>query len=198
MSATTGISISAGVSYARQLAQTSALQRGLFSLGNAVQSGDLNSASSIPTAFIKANPQFASTASDGSPSQDPINQDFNALADAISNNHVDAAKSAWTQVKSDLTTSGVSDLSDGTTATAELPAQSKASISQQIVSDPLGASSSAGLSVASLRGGSSGTSSEVGLSNSLIGSWLMYQAGGSTLPALIDYNNTGQSLNTTA
>src|ERR1017187_1775548 len=198
MSATTGISSSAGVSYTMQLAQTSALQRGLFSLGTAVQSGDLTSASSILTAFIKANPQFDSAASDGSQSQDSINQDFNALADAISNNQVDAAKSAWTQVKSELATSGVSDPSDGTTATAELLAQSKAFISQQIVSDALGTSSTDGLSVASLLGGSSGTSSGVGLSSSLIGSWLTYQAGGNTLPAVTDYNNTGQTLNTTA
>ena len=94
MSAVSSISNSASVTYATQLAQTSALKRSLNSLGTAVQNGDLTSAGSILAAFIKANPQFASTASDGSQAQDPINQDFQALADAVSGNQVDAAKGA--------------------------------------------------------------------------------------------------------
>ena len=103
MSVLSGISSSAGVSYATELAQTSALKRNLNNLGTAVQNGDLTSAGSILSAFIKANPQFAITSSADSQAQDPINQDFQALADAITNNLADTAKSAWTQIKSDLT-----------------------------------------------------------------------------------------------
>src|ERR1039458_5046235 len=65
MSTLSSISNSASATYATQLAQTSALKRSLNSLGIAVQNGDLTSAGSILAAFIKANPQFASTASEG-------------------------------------------------------------------------------------------------------------------------------------
>lgn len=194
MSAVNGISSSASVTYAMQLAQTSALKRNLNSLGTAVQSGDLASAGSILAAFVKANPQYTSTASTGSTSQDPINQDFQALADAITNNQTDAAKSAWTQIQSDLSKSGVTDLSDGT---AKLLAQTKASISQQILSDALGAGSGGDLSLASLLGRSTDSSSAVGLSSSLISDWLTYQAGGNTSPTAAN-TNAGTKLDTAA
>ena len=182
MSALSSISNSASATYATQLAQTSALKRSLNSLGTAVQNGDLTSAGSILAAFIKANPQFASTASDGSQAQDPINQDFQALADAVSGNQVDAAKGAWTQIKSDLAKSGVTDLSDGPAATAKLLAQAKASISQQILSDVFGTSTGGDGSLSSLLGGSSGSTSSAGISSSLLSDWLTYKAGGSTSP----------------
>jgi hypothetical protein len=182
MSAVNSISSSADITYATQLAQTSALKRSLNNLGNAVQNGNLTSAGAILTAFIKANPQYASASSAASPSQDPINQDFQALTDAVSNNQADAAKTAWTQIKSDLAKSGVTDLSDGPAATAKLLAQSKAAISQQILNDVFGASSGTGTSVTSLLGGSSNSSSGVGLSSSLLSDWLTYQEGGNTSP----------------
>jgi len=182
MSALNSISSSASVTYATQLAQTSALKRSLNSLGNAVQNGDSSSASSILTAFIQANPQYASTSSDGSQPQNPINQDFQALADAVSNDQVDEAKSAWTQIKSDLADSGVTDLSDGSAATATLLAQTQASISQQILSDAFSTSSAGAPSITSLLGGSSGLSSHAGLSSSLLSDWLTYKAGGSASP----------------
>jgi hypothetical protein len=197
MSGVNGISSSASVSYGTQLAQTSALRRSLNKLGAAVQDGDLTSAGSILSAIIKANPQYATGSGSGAQSQDPVNQDFQALADAISNNQADAAKSAWTQVKSDLAKSGVTDLSDGTAATAALLAKTKASISQQIVSDAFGVSSSGGISVTSLLGGTSDSSSTAGLSSSLIGSWLTYQAGGNASP-LAAAGSTGNVLDTTA
>ena len=197
MSQVTGVSSSAGVSYATQLAQTSALKRSLNNLGTAVQNGDLTTAGSILTAFMQANPQYASTSSDGSQSQDPINQDFQALADAISNNQVDTAQSAWTQIKSDLAQSGVTDLSDGPAATATLLAQAKASIDQQILSDAFGTSSGGDASLTSLLGGSSGSSDGVGLSSSLLSDWLTYKEGGSTSPAAAA-DSTGNNLDTTA
>ena len=182
MSALSGISTSDSVAYATQLAQTSALKRNLNSLGTAVQNGDSSSASSILTAFIQANPQFASTSGDGAQIQSPINQDFQALADAVSNNDVDTAKGDWTQIQSDLADSGVTDLGDGTDATAKLLAQAKASVSQQILNDAFSTSSASGPSVASLLGASNGPSSNAGVSSSLLSDWITYKAGGSTSP----------------
>ncbi|MEI6395705.1 MAG: hypothetical protein WCT12_31950 [Verrucomicrobiota bacterium] len=197
MSVLSGISSSAGVSYATELAQTSALKRNLNNLGTAVQNGDLTSAGSILSAFIKANPQFAITSSADSQAQDPINQDFQALADAITNNLADTAKSAWTQIKSDLATSGATDLSDGTAATAELLAQTQTSLAQQILSNAFGTSSGDGLSLMSLIGGNSGASGSVGSSSSVFSDWLIYQAGGNTSPAAASAS-AGNRLNTTA
>ena len=197
MSVLSGISSSAGVSYATELAQTSALKRNLNNLGTAVQNGDLTSAGSILSAFIKANPQFAITSSADSQAQDPINQDFQALADAITNNLADTAKSAWTQIKSDLATSGATDLSDGTAATAELLAQTQTSLAQQILSNAFGTSSGEGLSLTSLIGGNSGASGSVGSSSSIFRDWLIYQAGGNTSPAAASAS-AGNRLNTTA
>jgi hypothetical protein len=169
MSTVTGISSSASFDYATQLAQTSALKRSLNSLGNAVQNGDLASAGSVLTALVKANPQYAATASDSSQPQNPINQDFQALADAISNSQADTAQSAWTQIKSDLADNGVTDLSDGTSATAKLLTDTQDSISQQILSDVV---------ATSILGGGSDPSSGAGLASSLLSNWLTYQANG--------------------
>ena len=199
MNAVSSVSSSAAsVSYATQLAQTSALRRSLNNLGVAVQNGDLTSAGSILTGIIKANPQYAitSSSSDAAQSQSPINQDFQTLADAISNNQVDAAQSAWTQIKTDLAQSGVKDISDGTTDTAELLAQNQASISQQIVSSAFGTSSSGGLSATSLLGLSDAASGTSSLSSALIGGWLTYQEGGNTVPTTAA--STGTNLNTDA
>ena len=197
MSALNSISSSASVTYATQLAQTSALKRGLNNLGNAVENGDSTSASSILAAFIQANPQYASTSSDGSQSQDPINQDFQALADAVSNDQVDTAKSAWTQIQRDLADSGVTDLSEGPAATAKLIAQTQASISQQILSDAFGTSASSNTSITSLLGGSSGSSSSAGLSSSLLSDWLTYKSGGSASP-IPSAASAGSNLDTVA
>jgi len=198
MSAVTSVSSnSANVAYATQLAQTSALRRSLNNLGTAVQNGDLTSAGSILTAFIKANPQYASTSSGSSQSASPINQDFQSLANAISNNQVDAARSAWAQIKTDLAQNGVSDLSDGKADTAKLLAQTKASIAQQIVSNAFGTSSSSGTSATSLLDGSVSSNSGGGLSSALIGGWLTYQEGGSTSP-VASTATMGSSLNASA
>ena len=197
MSALNSISSSASTTYATQLAQTSALKRSLNNLGNALQSGDLTAAGAILTAFIKANPQYASTSGAASPSQDPINQDFQALSDAVSNNQADAAKTAWTQIKSDLAKSGVTDLSVGPAATAKLLAQAKASLSQQILNDAFGATSQNSLSINSLLGSSSNSSSGVGLSSSLLSDWLTYQAGGNKSPTA-GGTGTGSNLDSAA
>ena len=189
MSALSSISSSASATYATQLAQTSALKRRLNNLGTAIQNGDLASAGSILTAFVKANPQYPFTSAAGSTSQDPINQDFQALADAVSNGQVDTAKGAWTQIQSDLAKSGVTDLGDGPAATAKLLAQAKASMNQQILSDAFGTSSGGDNSLTSLIGGSSGSSGDAGLSSSLLSDWLTYKAGGNTSPTVATKNS---------
>jgi hypothetical protein len=181
MSAASSVtSSSSAVSYATQLAQTSALKRSLSNLGSAIQSGDLVAANTMLTAFIKANPQYSAPSGGASQPQDPISQDFQTLATAISNNQVDAAKSAWTQVKSDLANDGVTSLSDGTTS--ELLAQNKATTEEQLVTDMFGTGTGGTPSISSLLGGSD-SSSQIGLSSSLIGNWLTYQQNGATTPA---------------
>ena len=195
MSATTAISSSASASYATQLARTSALKRTLSNLGAAVQKGDMSSANSILTAFIKANPQYAATASNAAASQDPINQDFQALANAISSNQAGTARSAWAQVQSDLAKDGVTNLSSGPSATAQLLAQTKASLDQEVLSDMFGASTGGDPSITSLLGGSADSSNGTGLSSSLLSNWLTYQSGGNALPA-VGTASTGQLLST--
>ena len=195
MSTVSSLSSSAGVTYATQLAQTSALKRSLSNLGSAVQKGDLTSAGAILTAFVNANPQYASTSSGSAQSQDPVNQGFQALTDAISSKEVDAAKSAWTQITSDLAKSGVTDLNDGVAATAKLLAQAKASITQQILSDAFGTGSESGTSLTALLGGSSGSNSDSPLSSSLLSDWLTYY--GNSAPAGVAVS-AGSKLDTTA
>ena len=198
MSTVSVTSNSAGAAYATQLAQTSALQRSLSTLGTAVQNGDLTSANSILTAFIKANPQYASasTSSSGTQTQDPINQAFQTLASAISSNQVDAARNAWTQIKTDLAKNGVK-LNGGTSATTELLAQNEASVSEQIISDILGGESANSSSITSLLGGSEDSSPQTGLNSSLLSEWLTYQQSGATSSSATA-NSTGINLNTAA
>ncbi|HEX3800309.1 MAG TPA: hypothetical protein VH413_16565 [Verrucomicrobiae bacterium] len=173
---------SSAVSYATQLAQSSALKRSLTNIGNAIQNGDMTTANSLLTTFIQQNPQYAASSSSSSQSSDPISQDFQTLAAAVSNNQTDAAQSAWSKVKSDLNNDGVS-LSTSANSTAQIIAQNKASTDQTILSDLFGNSSSDGSLIGTLLGGSSDSGSTTGLSSSLLESWVTYQQGGSATPA---------------
>jgi len=198
MSAISSLSSSSSVNYAVQLAQTSALQRSLYNLGAAVQRGDLSSAGSILTAFIRANPQYATGNSDSSgTTTDPINQDFQTLADAISNQQPDAAQNAWSQIQKDLSADGVPALTSSSAATAKLLAENNASLSQKIVSDAFGTSAGTGISVTSLLGGGASGGSAAGLSSSLLSNWLTYEAGGMSSP-ILTATSSGSVLNTTA
>jgi hypothetical protein len=179
MSALTGVSNSDGIAYATQLAQTSALNRSLSNLGTAIQNGDLASAGSILSAVMTANPQFASTSTDGTASQDPINQDFQALSNAVSNNQVDSAKSAWTQLKTDLAASGVSITNNSAATAAQLLAQNKESEVQELLGALFGNGSSG--SVSSLIGASSASATSPDLS-SIVSNWLAYKADGNVSP----------------
>ncbi len=198
MSAATGaISSSSSVGYATQPAQTSALRRSLTSLSVAIQNGELAPASSILVAFFKANPQYTATADDGSQSQDPLAQAFQALATAISNNQVDAAQTAWTQVKGHLARDGVTSLGDGTTSTSEVPVQTEASNGEQIVSNPFDVNSGSDAAITAPLDGGDSSDHQSGVSGSLIGNWLTYQQGGTAAPATT-ISSGGELLDTAA
>jgi hypothetical protein len=200
MSSLSSVSSSSGAGYAAQLAQTSSLERSLYNLGTAVQSGDLTSAGSILTALIQANPQFA-TASGASgsstASSDPINQDFENLANAISSNDPDTAKSAWTQLKSDLAKAGVTSIQSGADIAAQAVAQNKVSMEQSLLTSLFGGGSDSGSNLTTLLGGSSSTSASTDPVTAALSNWLTYQANGS-VSVQPDSNPTDNSLDATA
>jgi hypothetical protein len=193
MSAVSSTSSSA-VAYATQLASAATLRNSLNAIGAAVQNGDMTTANSLLTTFIQDNPQYASTSSSSS-STDPINQDFQTLATAVSGGQVSAAQSAWASVKSDLTNDGVN--LDPRAVTAQAIAQNRTSIDQEILGDLFGDSSSSGStpSVASLLGGGTDSSGSVGLSSSLLNDWVTYRQDATATPVAPTPQNV---LNTTA
>jgi hypothetical protein len=193
MSAVSSTSSSA-VAYATQLASAATLRNSLNAIGAAVQNGDMTTANSLLTAFIQDNPQYASTSSSSS-STDPITQDFQTLATAVSGGQVSAAQSAWASVKSDLTNDGVN--LDPRAVTAQAIQQNRTSINQEILGDLFGDSSSSGStpSVASLLGGGTGSSGSVGLSSSLLNDWVTYRQDATATPIATTPQNV---LNTTA
>ena len=196
-SATSSISSSTAVGYATQLAQISAVKRTMSNLGKAIEKGELVPASTILAAFFKANSQYVSTSPADTQSQDPLNQDFQDLAAAISDNQVAAAQSAWTQAKSDLANDGVTNLDNGAADTARLLAQNKASVNAQIISDSLGTSPGGEPTIAALLGGGGNSGSQIGLSSSLLETWLTYQPSGTTKPAAAN-SASGNRLDTAA
>jgi hypothetical protein len=188
----------------------------------------MTSASSILTALIAANPQYAtssstsstSTSSSSTQSQDPLNQDFQNLASAISSNQPDTAKAAWAQLKTDLAKAGITNITSPTNLAAQAVAQNKVSMEQSLLSALFSGSNSdsSSPSLVSLLGGSSdssSTSSSPDLTSLLGGTsssdtssstdpvaaalsnWLTYQADGSasTLP---NTDPTANGLNTVA
>jgi hypothetical protein len=175
MSAVSSTSSSA-VSYATQLASAATLRNSLNAIGAAVQNGDMTTANSLITTFIQNNPQYASTSS--SSSTDPINQDFQTLATAVSGGQVSAAQSAWASVKSDLANDGVN--LNTSAVTAQAIAQNKTTIDQGILSGLFGDSSS---------------SSSGGLTTSLLSNWVTYNQDSYTSPVA---STPPSVLNTTA
>jgi hypothetical protein len=228
MSSLSSVSSSANTSYAAQLAQTSAFERSLYNLGTAVQNGDMTSAGSILTALIQANPQYAttsgasgtSTSSSSTQSQDPINQDFQNLANAISSNQPDAAKTAWTQLKNDLAKAGITNISSGTNLAAQAVAQNEVTMQQDLLSALFGGNTSSNgssnlstllggstdstdsnsSSLASLLGRSTDSSSSSSGTDSVaaaLNNWLTYQADG-TASAPAGSSSTTDGLDTVA
>lgn len=181
MSALGSVSSSSGVDYATQLAQSSSLERSLYNLGSAVESGDLTSAGSILTALIQANPQYATSSASGgsSGSQSPINTDFQNLANAISSNDAGTARSAWAQLKSDLAQAGVTSISSGTDIEAQTLAENKISMEQSLLTSLFGGGSGSSSSLATLLGGSGGSGTSTDPVAAAVSNWLTYQADGS-------------------
>jgi hypothetical protein len=178
MSAVSSTSSSA-VAYATQLATAATLRNSLNAIGAAVQNGDMTTANSLLTTFIQDNPQYGSTSS--SSSTDPISQDFQTLATAVSGGQVSAAQSAWASVKSDLANDGVN--LDTRAVTAQAIAQNRTTIDQEIMGDLFGDSSSGSTpSVTSFLGGDSDSSGSVGLPSSLLNDWVTYDQDANTTP----------------
>jgi hypothetical protein len=224
MSSLSSVSSLGNASYAAQVAQTSAFERSLYNLGTAVQNGDMTSAGSILTALIQANPQYAAASGasgSSTQSQDPLNQDFQNLASAISSNQPDAAKTAWTQLKTDLAKAGITNISSGTALAAQAVAQNNVAMEQSLLSALFSNSSdstSGSPNLATLLGGSTdstdsnsnlatllGESSDSSSTSSApadsltaaLNNWLMYQSNGSaTVPTNTD--PTANGLNTVA
>ena len=195
MSAVTGVSNSSSVSYATQLAQTSTFERTLYNLGSAIQNGNLTTAGSILTAFIQANPQYATSSSNSADSQNAINQDFQNLASAISSNQADTARSVWAQLRSDLAQAGVTEISSGTDIAARVVAQNKLSLEQSLLANLFGATSDSSQSVSSLLGATSGPSAGTDSFNAAISNWLTYEASGRASSSATSTSATGSALN---
>jgi len=184
MSTTSSVTSSSNASYATTLAETSQLRRSLYNLGSAIQSGNLGSASSILTAIIKAHPEYATTSSSNTSSTSTgssINSDFTAVAAALDASDADAAKTAWTRLKSDLAEAGVTDITNGKADTAKLLAETKTSVDQAIISNMFDVGSSGDSSAATLIGASSSSSSDSDDAvSAAISNWLTYKATGKT------------------
>ncbi len=186
---TNSISSSTAATYATELAESSKLKRSLYSIGKAIENGNLTSANAKLGALMKAFPQYASAGGGSATSSSAINQDFAAISKAIDNQDVDAAKTAWSQLKSDLSKAGVSQLTDGSEATAKLVAENRASIDQSILSSFFGDNSSESMVSTLLAGNASNTNFLQGV----MSTWATYQANGSSTPKA---SQSGSVLNT--
>ena len=195
MNTLSSVSSSTGANYATQLAQTSSLEASLFNLGNAVESGNLTSAGTILTAVMAANPQYVTSSSGtSSQSQDPINQDFQNLANAISSSDSYAARSAWTQLKNDLANEGISTNNSPADLAAQAVAEGEASMQQTLLSSLFGGSSNSSSQVTTLLGANSSSSDAV---SNLVSNWLTYRANGDVATSSSN-SGTTSSLNTLA
>jgi len=198
MSTLNGVTSTTGSNYATQLAQSSALARSLYSLGRAVENGNLSSAGSVLAALMKANPQYASSGSGSSSSSDPINQDFQALAEAISNNQPGAALTAWARLKTDLAKQGFTNISSGHDLAAKAVAQSKASMQQSLLTGLFSSSSSGSSSVSTLLGGAGDTATSASAVDNLVSNWLTYKASGTPSSGTNQSGGSSSGLNTAA
>jgi hypothetical protein len=176
MSTVSGLTSSSSVEYATSLAESAKMKRSLFSIGNAIQEGDLAGAQTKLTALFKAYPQYAASAADTTSDPDSINSHFQAVADAVSKQDIEGAKAAWATVTDDLEAAGVT-ISDSATDVAKLVANSKAAMNQSILDAVFGADS--GTNTLSTLLSSNATSASNSIS-SLVSSWVTYKANGTT------------------
>jgi hypothetical protein len=197
MSTLSGLtSTSSSASYAVQLAQKSKLNNSLDALDSAIQSGNLTGASTILSTLIKDNPQYASTStSSSSSSTDPINTGFTTLATAISNNDTDAARTAWAQLKSDMSDAGIT-FKHSTDYTQQIVANVQQSVNETILSNLGIASTENSSQLVSLLSSNSSTASTDAV-DSLVSNWVTYKANGGNSTPAVTVTTTAQTSTST-
>lgn len=192
-------SSSSAASYGVQLAQTSKLGRTLYSLDASIQKGDMTAANNTLLSIIKAYPQYATNSSNSSESEDPINKGFTTLSTAISNQDVNAAQNAWTDLKKQLADSGIT-INDGTANTQKLVSQMRESLDASILASLNGTSTDSNF--ATLYGLSSANTTASDALSGLVTNWVTYKTSGNnsikTTSQTDSSSSTTTSLNTTA
>lgn len=171
------LSGSASMAYASSLAESAKLKRSLFNIGSAIEKGDLAGAESKLASLLKDYPQYA-TGGDTTANPNSINAHFQAVSQAISKKDAEAAKTAWSTVKSDLSKSGIT-LSDSKTEAAKIMAENKAAADRSILDAMFGGSSDSSL-VSTLLGGSASSSTSSDSLSSLVSKWVTYKSTGTT------------------
>lgn len=115
MSSISSVSSSSSSSYVFELNQTKASQRkkNMDDLSKALESGDLEAAKTAFAAIqkdmaSKGTSASGSTSSDGSStdSNNPMAKDFQALSDALDSGDIEAAKSAFDTIKTNMPKGG--------------------------------------------------------------------------------------------
>lgn len=195
MSSTSSIAGSSAMAYATELAQTSSLKRSLYNIGNAIENADLATAGKRLTALMKAYPQYATSSTGTTNSSNPINDDFKEVSDAITKNDADGAKTAWAKLKADLADAGVKGLTDGTSDTSKLLADSKASRNQAILEAFFSTGSDSGADTLSTLLGSSTSASTDNSVNALVSNWLTHRTTGTSGASSSTSNTSGSILN---
>lgn len=176
MSTVNPLSSSASMAYATSLADSAKLKRSLFTIGSAIEKGDIATAESKLTSLLQDYPQYATTG-DTAANPDSINAHFQTVSQAISQKDTEAAKTAWNTVKNDLSKSGIT-LSETGVDAAKLIAENRASVDRSILDAMFGGSSESSL-VSTLLGKSSSDSAADSVS-SLVSKWVTYKATGTT------------------
>jgi hypothetical protein len=183
-------SSSSTTSTALATAQAALRKRYLKQMGDAIESGDLSSAKSALKSAIKAfgGSTSSTTSKSDSSSKDSdsgsaINKDFDAISTALDSNDTAAAKSGWTQLKTDLSDAGLTNLDDSST----MMAQAMASLNEQ---------NQTSLIKALFGDNSSDTSSSSDIS-SILSNWMTYKENGIAAKAQAT-KNSGTTLNTSA
>ena len=164
------------MAYATSLADSAKLKRSLFTIGSAIEKGDIATAESKLTSLLQDYPQYATTG-DTAANPDSINAHFQTVSQAISQKDTEAAKTAWNTVKNDLSKSGIT-LSETGVDAAKLIAENRASVDRSILDAMFGGSSESSL-VSTLLGKSSSDSAADSVS-SLVSKWVTYKATGTT------------------
>lgn len=191
MSILSGITNSSSTtSYGIQLAQTSKLGRSLFSLDASIQKGDLATAGDTLLSIVKAYPQYTMDSNDSTDTEDPINKGFATVSNAISNQDVNIAQTAWEDLKKQLADSGVK-ISDGTATTQKLISQMRESLNASILAS-LGKTNTDS-SFSSLYGLSPSETTATDNLSGMVANWVTYKTSGNNSIKTINQTDTTSS-----